>query len=239
MTAYAPIILETANVPESHKRGLEQNRETRAAMYVRHLNRVGVDIAVNQETGTYLQREIAKRPRWESAYPPPNDHIKERTAGNGQNHLRTITVVDRTFIPVARTVAKVRTGPPLNQSVTTYRVTTETGDAEFVVIGVHLQAVRDDPTGRSRRRVTTAVYNYSRQLDRAGVPHIIAGDTNSGANWDRTFKHLKPAARHKVDTVLVSRTIKAGPMKVHTLPKVSDHAFVTVELSVPITNPKE
>lgn len=238
MTSYAEVVLESGNVPESHKKGLVQNREVRAGMYVAHLNAVDVDVAVNQESGTYLRREVAEHPGWVSAYPPANDQIKEREAGNGQNYrAKVLRAAGKEHISVPRTVRRFFTGPPLHQSVQQYQaVVTDRGFAEFVVIGIHLQAVRDDPTGRSRRRLTEAVLRYSRQLERAGILHVVAGDTNSGARFDKQFSHLKPAARHKVDTILVSPGIKVLGNRIHTMPKVSDHSFITAVLAVPVTS---
>ena len=228
---FADITLESANVPESRKRGLEQNRGKRADMYCRHCNKTGVDIAVNQESGTFLRNEVDDRPGLRTASAPPNDRRPGRTLGNLQTYRRGLRVKALTSIASKRTGK----GGALHQTEVTYSIPADTTPATLTVIGIHAQTRRADPLGRSRRRLNRKLVERSEELHAAGVLHVIAGDANDGKrSWARQFRHLKVAAHRKVDWILVSREIEVRGSAVHRLPRVSDHAFITAEISVPI-----
>lgn len=215
----------TCNVPESRKQGLIMPQSTRARLFVDWLNRAGIDLAVVQESGTYLQAEAMRRQRWQTVYAPRNDRVKGRDIGNGQIARRKLTEAANTFIASRRTGR----GGPLHLSVVTWQI----DGAEFVVIGLHRQTNSADPKQKSRKRMDAKLRRYSKRLHRKGVHHVIAGDINGNESWARQFPWLEVAAAHTPDIVLVSRSIQFADAQSHDVPRISDHEFVSVVLTIP------
>lgn len=216
-----------ANAPESRKAGCIMPQERRAKMLMQFANSIGADVVIIAESGTYLEAEVTlNRPGWRASYGPPNDHVNGRDIGNGQISRRRIHLAQR------RKIASRRTGKggPLFLTVRLY----ELDGAEWVVVGFHLQTVRADRLGRSRRAMTKALIRYTRQLVDAGFNVVLTGDTNSGERWDRKFKHLERAHRHKVDTMLVSPGIEVRSTATHMQRRLSDHHFISAVLAIPV-----
>jgi len=215
-----------ANAPESRKTGLVMPQTVRAGMLLDFFNSIGADVAVTAESGTYVEEEVElRRPGWRSSFGPANDFINGRRIGTGQLSRRRIRPAGRRELACQRTGK----GGPLFLPVRRYR----RGDAEWVVIGFHLQTRRADKSGRSRRAMTKALKQYSRRLVADGFNVVLLGDTNSGRRWDRKFKHLEPAHRNGVDTILVSPGIKVGNRGTYDRPRLSDHHFISADLAIP------
>lgn len=225
MTASVTFRFATANAPESRKQGLVMPQSVRATEFVDWLNRAGIDLAVVQESGTYLQAEVMRRPRWQAVYAPSNDRVNGRDVGNGEVARRRFKEQKVTHIASRRTGR----GGPLNLPIVTWVV----GGAEVTVIGLHRQTNSADPKQRSRKRMDRKLRRYSRRLDRKGIHHVIAGDINGGAQWADQFPWMQVAAQHTPDIVLVSRSIQFAAAQSHDVPRISDHEFVSVVLTVP------
>lgn len=228
---YVRLRVAAVNAPETARAELLSPPLARAQRLLDLLTADEVDAAAVQESGTYLRRAAGERPGWSSTWAPPNNLVNGREVGNGIVYRGApLAILDEAALQVPMP------GHPrgLNFPV---RIFEHRADADrrarFVMISFHAPTRRDDPDDTTRVAVRRALLAYARRCQRAGLPVVLAGDSNDGEYASYFRGDLEAAFHHGVDWVLVSPEVRVLGGFSRAIPLVSDHDAIVATLSVP------